>query len=339
MESSFEGIRSACCPDTLPENPCIVCPDGITAGDYFAPFAEDFGDTTTSREYVDSALGYKAESLVCTVQNRVLFEPLCCPATPENSCIMCPDGATDDFAPHAEFGMIPWTCKEIMDMFKTFEEESNVCEMSQYALGGGCCPTTVEDPCIACPNGITVGDDFAPYAGSGYPMPCSKIIEQVQFLDAGHSLCVYRDWDEALCCPAAPKNPCNICPYGITAADDFFPPDELQTCKQIIDTLMLIETVSDTCSDWGPSYKVLCCPIITVTATSVIEETSTVATPTGIAITASTSSGATSTSVMENPKLTTTTTEPTSSGGVTVSELTGFAFIIAVSALSSIALA
>jgi hypothetical protein len=40
---------------------------------------------------------------------------------------------------------------------------------------------------IACPNGLTVGDDFAPYRDIGYLKPCSKIIEQYQFLDEGHS--------------------------------------------------------------------------------------------------------------------------------------------------------
>ena len=34
----------------------IFSPNMISAGDYFAPFAEDFGDPTTCEEYVDSAL-------------------------------------------------------------------------------------------------------------------------------------------------------------------------------------------------------------------------------------------------------------------------------------------
>jgi len=51
----FKDIKSACCPTTPPENPCMVCPDGITATDDFAPYA-DWGDNTTCNELVE--LGY-----------------------------------------------------------------------------------------------------------------------------------------------------------------------------------------------------------------------------------------------------------------------------------------
>jgi hypothetical protein len=88
-------------------------------------------------------------------------------------------GATDgdDFAPDAEFDN-PRTCKIYMDMFKTYEEESDMCKLSLYFAGGSCCPSSLsysENPCVACPNGITAGDDFAPYAGIDYLMPCLKI--------------------------------------------------------------------------------------------------------------------------------------------------------------------
>jgi hypothetical protein len=54
MEAGFKDIRSVCCPENLPvpENPCIVCLGGITAGDNFAPFAED-EDSTTCKQLVD----------------------------------------------------------------------------------------------------------------------------------------------------------------------------------------------------------------------------------------------------------------------------------------------
>jgi hypothetical protein len=306
----FEGIRSVCCPETLPVNPCIVCAGGITLGDDIA-LTEFFGDTTTCREYVDSAAVYEAESHHCIVRKQGKYEPFCCPATPENPCIICPDGATagDDFAPNAEFYEIPLTCKKYIDMFKTFEEESDMCELSQYYAGGGCCPSNLsapENPCVACPNGISVGDDFAPYAGSGNLVPCSKMMEEFLLVDSENFICgAEKEWQEALCCPTTPKNPCNVCPDGLTAADDFFPPDDWQTCKQNIDTLLLMETESMACSDWGPFYKATCCPK---------------------ASTASTSTNAT----VVPP------TEPSPSGGATKVGLRGVAFIIGVIVLSLI---
>jgi hypothetical protein len=247
---------------------------------------------------------------------------------------MCPDGATagDDFTPNAEFDEDPYTCKKYMDLFKTVEAESDMCELSQYIAGGYCCPTTIENPCVACPNGITAGDDFVPYAGIGYLKPCSKTIEDLRLLDAEHSLCgAEKEWEEALCCPTTPKNPCDICPGGLTAADDFFPPGDGQTCKQNIDTLMLMETESVACSEWGPFYKATCCP----------EASTAVTTTSSTASTDSTSSGATFTSATGNSELIATTatvipsTEPIPSGGVIVFELRGFAFISSVSMILS----
>ncbi|KAL3812113.1 hypothetical protein ACHAXA_009372 [Cyclostephanos tholiformis] len=346
MEGYFEDIRSMCCSDTLPENPCIVCSGGITAGEDFAPLAEGVGDPTTCKELVDSARGYGAESELCA-SDRDQIEALCCPATPDSPCIMCPDGVTagDDFAPNGEYDEDPFTCKKYMDLFKTIEEGSAMCESSQYWTGGGCCPGTLpENPCIACPNGITAGDDFAPYAGNGYLKPCSKIIDEFRFLDAGHFYCgAEKDWEEALCCPTTPKNPCDICPNGLTAAEEFFPPNDGQTCKENIDTLMLVETDSKACSDWGQFYKVLCCPETSNAAATTASPatTTTLATATSASV-ASSSSDATSTPATGSSQLTTTVAtavasiEPTPSGGVTVFELRGFMLIISVSALSLI---
>ncbi len=359
VDGSFEDIRSMCCPETLPENPCIACPDGTTAGDDFVPWVK-WGDNKTCKEAVDSFAVYGAESEMCAFKNSIKVN--CCPTTTKNPCIMCPDGATagDDFAPYAEYEDDPATCKDYIDDSTLYEEGTKMCEMSQK-LVGHCCPTTLENPCIMCPDGATAGDDFMPYAEGGNLIPCKAIIEEYNFVDAGNFLCdKWKTWDEAGCCPTAPKNPCNICPDGLTVADDFFPPGESQTCKQNIDTLKLIETDSEICSKDGQYYKVLCCPNVTVTTSTTVAETSTAATTiarnaaaTGLTSgatttdtttsTASTSSGATSASATGNSELTTTTatvdpsTEPTPSGGVTVDGFGGCAFILGVSALYSIA--
>jgi hypothetical protein len=56
----------------------------------------------------------------------------------------------------------PITCKEIIDDAKLFETGSFWCAHYEYD-GAFCCPTKPEDPCILCPNGITVADDYEPY--------------------------------------------------------------------------------------------------------------------------------------------------------------------------------
>jgi hypothetical protein len=350
LGGSFEDVRSMCCPGTPLEDPCIVCSGGITAGDDFAPFAKFDGDPTTCKQFVNDSAAIGAGSESCAeAQDEI--EPFCCPTTPENPCIICSDGVTagEDFVPFANDGE-NITCNEYIDYFKLIEKGSATCDWSQQ-VEGYCCPTTLENPCIACPNGITAGDDFMPYAEVGYLMPCKVIIEEYKFFDAENPECAWKDWEEAPCCPTTPENPCNICPDGLTAADDRFPYNDGQTCKQNIDTAKLIEVESEACTEWGPGYKVGCCPNVTL-ITSTVEETITAATTIATTSTtdattstASTSLDATSTSATSDSELTTTTatlvtsTEPIPSGGVTVSGFSGFSFIIGVSSMYSFAFA
>jgi hypothetical protein len=191
-----------------------------------------------------------------------------------------------------------------------------------------------------------------PYAEIGYLMPCKELIEEYKFLDTENSECAWKDWEEALCCPTTPENPCNICPDGLTAADDFFPFGDLQTCKQNIDNFKLIEAESELCAELGPGYKVGCCPNVTLITSTTVEETITAATTIATTSTtdattstASTSLDATSTSATSDSELTTTTstlvtsTEPIPSGGMTVSGFRGFSFLIGVSSKYSFAFA
>ena len=352
MCGCFEDVRSMCCRGTPLEDPCIVCSGGITAGDDFAPYANYLGDPTTCKQFVNDSAAIGAGSEWCAVAQDDI-EPFCCPTTPENPpCIICPDGATagDDFVPFANDGE-NITCKEYIDYFKLIEKGSATCDWSQY-VEGYCCPTTLENPCIACPDGITAGDDFMPYAEGGYLFTCKVIIEEYKFLDAENPWCAWKDWEEALCCPTTPENPCNICPDGLTAADDRFPYNDMQTCKQNIDNFKLIEVESEACTEWGPVYKVGCCPNVTLITSTTVEETITAATTIATTLTtdattstASTSLDATSTFATSDSELTTTTatlvtsTEPIPSGGMTVSGFSGFSFIIGVSSMYSFAFA
>jgi hypothetical protein len=301
----------------------------------------------TCKALIDAAaISYEDGSELCAYL-REDYEINCCPTAADNPCIICPDGATvgDDFAPFAEFDNNV-TCEEYIEFFSQVEKESETCEESQQIVGL-CCPTTFENPCIACPDGITAGDDFVPYAEVGYRKSCKEIIEEYQFYDAWNSFCAEKDWDERLCCPTTPKNPCIICPDGLTAADYFVPPGDSQTCKQNVDTFKLVEIDSNPCIEWGPYYKALCCRNLKETSMAATTNTGTSTTTTlttdATTSAASTSSDATSTTATDNSGLTSTTatvvpsTEPVALGGVTVFGVRGFAFIVGVSALSSIA--
>jgi hypothetical protein len=352
----FEDIKSACCPTTPPKNPCMVCPDGITATDDFAPYA-DWGDKTTCNELVELALLSEAGSELCSDQELDLI--FCCPTAAENPCIVCPDGATagDDFAPFAEYDEDPTTCKKGIEIFNLIEKESEECRLGQIFLGP-CCPTTPENPCIMCSDGATAGDDFALYAEFGYLKPCKVYIDEYKFVDAESTICASRSFEEALCCPTTPTNPCNICPDGATAADDFIPfaeSGQLTTCKSNIDFFKLIEADSYVCSKFGPYYKVGCCPNVSVTTSTTVEVISTAATTTAnTATTTSITTSATTSAASISPDATTTSatgnadqsttvatsspsTEPITSGGVTVSGFGGLAYMLGVSTLYSFA--
>jgi len=74
-------------------------------------------------------------------------------STNDNTCIICPNGATagDDLAQYSDFGD-PTTCAEIIDSAKLFENGPKDCGWAEmYKLD--CCPTEPENPCIICPNG------------------------------------------------------------------------------------------------------------------------------------------------------------------------------------------
>jgi hypothetical protein len=198
-------------------------------------------------------------------------------------------------------------------------------------------PTTRENPCILCADGATAGNDFAPYAEIGYLKPCEVFIEYYRFLDAENSICSWKRWEEALCCPTEHTNPCNICPDGATAADDYIPfaeAGEPFSCKKNIDTFKLIEAESEYCSEFGPIYNVGCCPNVMVAASTTVEEISTAATPTAsTAATTIFTTGATTTSAaFTSPDAATTSVtgnvELITSGGVIVSHSWSFRSIL-----------
>jgi len=66
---------------------CIICPNGITAGDDHTPYIND-GDTTTCKELVDiTALTFTKDDESC--KGSMIMEVYCCPIVQENPCLIC----------------------------------------------------------------------------------------------------------------------------------------------------------------------------------------------------------------------------------------------------------
>ena len=103
--------------------------------------------------------------------------------------------------------------------------------------------------CTICANGVT-DSNYAPMASSGDSTTCGELVEQVKLLTAGDGMCELMKMNEPLCCPQAVNKPCNLCPSGITAGNDFKPnasDGDETTCKEMIDMLSAYEADSTMC--------------------------------------------------------------------------------------------
>ncbi len=73
-------------------NTCLICRDGTTAGDDFAPYAAD-GLNATCADLIKEIKVFEEGSELCGSFDGV--RSVCCPTTPpEKPCMVCPDGAS-----------------------------------------------------------------------------------------------------------------------------------------------------------------------------------------------------------------------------------------------------
>ncbi len=260
-----ESHELNCCP-TVPENPCIICPNGATAGDDFAPYANS-GDPMTCTDFVDAAKYYRTGSELCGWAEE--YKLSCCPTAPVNPCIICLHGTTagDDFALTANYGGFA-TCLRFVEGAKQFETESNYCQVIGEIIESGCCLTVPVfwPACIICPGGATAGNDFAPFADEGDFTTCAKFINYFKLFEPGSEECGVAEVFELACCPTAPENSCIIFPDGATATggDDFTPyadSGDLATCAEIIESALLFESGFYMCG-YSEIHELSCCPTV-----------------------------------------------------------------------------
>jgi hypothetical protein len=184
----------------------------------------------------------------------------CCPTTPDNPCILCPNNITvaDNYEPYNDGN----TCSYWVDSYAAnYEAESDRCTVGWGAdIESHCCPTVANNPCTICPDGATVGEEIVPYSNNN--MTCKDLINAALTFDAESEMCfVYAKEDEFVCCPSNTTtfdDYCNICPDGITASNDFVPWSVGVTCKDLVEEAKLYENGSVGCN-YYKGYEVSCC--------------------------------------------------------------------------------
>ena len=174
-------------PATEVDNPCIICPNGITAGDDFVPNASS-GNSMTCFELIKSSMENESGSQTCIALSSV-YKISCCPATtaptPAEDVNVAAPTKTPTETPTVN-AMTPTPTPAPAD-------GTTVATMTTTStLGTG---TGVDNPCIICPDGTAV-DDFAPYADSGDLRTCADLIDEAKLYERGSDDCGWIEKNE-----------------------------------------------------------------------------------------------------------------------------------------------
>jgi hypothetical protein len=215
----YEEAGVYCCP-TTPQNPCTLCPNGITVADDYDPYND--GDTCSDE--LDYYANFDAESAACTVGWGAEIESRCCPTEAINPCIICPDGATagEEIVPYNNDDR---TCMDHIEADLTVDAESEMCLVHAKNDEYYCCPsstTEFDDYCNICPGGLTAGDDFVPWSSSS---SCKDLVQNAKIYENGSMSCNYYKGYELSCCPGAPPST----PIPISPPETSFAPTPSST--------------------------------------------------------------------------------------------------------------
>jgi secreted trypsin-like serine protease len=108
---------------------------------------------------------------------------------------------------------------------------------------------TSSDPCVVCPNGVTVSDDFV--IDPEYGLTCQDFVDYGLYYETdGSDTCDgLKSW-EALCCPTV-DDPCTFCANGVSSGyEDFIPYPEYGNtypCKDMVYFAAAYESDSEMC--------------------------------------------------------------------------------------------
>jgi len=190
------------------------------------------------------------------------------------SCKLCPNGIAADYENYIPFDNDTQTCQELIDNTATWwynEDYDESCELSNY-VQLFCCPDDAQTQaqagefvgdnlCTICPNGITNREDYTPFIADGDTTTCKALVDEVNFF--GTDFCDGTSIYEMLCCPSEDREPCTLCPNGITAGDDYQPNIEdgdTATCKELIDVTAMVLSEGDESCEGSKIMQAYCCP-------------------------------------------------------------------------------
>ncbi|KAL3808209.1 hypothetical protein ACHAXA_001197 [Cyclostephanos tholiformis] len=132
--------EAMCCPKAA-DNPCIICPNGATAGEDFLPYGTS-GSSQTCKELIDLAKNFETGSELCQLSE--IDESLCCPTPAENPCEICPAGITvTEYA--VNFGDFSMTCDVLIEQMAHFAIDSDFCFQFGPKYEEACCPSETGD--------------------------------------------------------------------------------------------------------------------------------------------------------------------------------------------------
>jgi len=186
--------QERCCP-TPAENPCAVCPNGVTATTISDALMNAMTDDAMDGEFsldewcsiVPSFQQFEADSDECDQGFVEEIEAVCCPTTPKNPCSVCPNtGITVDDN----------YCEYDLELSKVLEADTLRCKEIQFEEFL-CCPTLAKTPCSLCQDNDSFNADKMLNDGSG--ITCGGVSLATE---EGSEACEYvkDSWFGSQCC-------------------------------------------------------------------------------------------------------------------------------------------
>eukprot|EP00571_Detonula_confervacea_P011554 CAMPEP_0172307066 /NCGR_PEP_ID=MMETSP1058-20130122/7992_1 /TAXON_ID=83371 /ORGANISM="Detonula confervacea, Strain CCMP 353" /LENGTH=683 /DNA_ID=CAMNT_0013019137 /DNA_START=118 /DNA_END=2169 /DNA_ORIENTATION=+ len=209
-------------------------------------------------------------------------------------CDFCPGGFTvESSADVPNTG--GETCASLAESAPTLDADEYFCTDVTKLAESVCCPATPDDggdeggedgggedppasevpsdvtPCPICSDGLTVDEGFTiPYPEAN-GASCGQLLGYAAITDESSADCTQMKNAEAICCPAAPSDPCSICSGGLTVDENLEIDNDGTTCGSLVANAKNFDESSDECSRMK-GEEAICCPAAPENPCSVCSE-------------------------------------------------------------------
>ena len=188
-------------------------------------------------------------------------------------CLFCTGGLVVESSTEVP-GADGATCGGLVSYASAILEGSNLCtELKGAEIV--CCPTTADNPCSFCKDGLSLDEDFIIPGDEANGATCGDIYLYANLLKDGLAECTNIQRAEAICCPRMVTNPCSVCTDGLVLDEDFvipFPQAEGATCGELVEYAQFVEGGSEECSSIQ-LVEFMCCPSLNAGGSSSTTET------------------------------------------------------------------